>query len=290
MTGTPGCGPERAFAKALAFPVLLVIGFAGDARSQGSPAGDRDRGSYRLSVNVDLLVLHATVRDPKGRFTSDLSERDFEVYEDGVRQSIRLFRHEDVPVAVGLVVDHSGSMRRKLTDVIAAARTFVRSSNQEDQMFVVNFNENVTLGLPGAIRFTDRLAELESAILKAPATGQTALCDAVVEAQERVQSGRRGKKDPDSNPDALRRLARATGGEAFFPGQLNEVVAICERIARDIRHQYTIGYVSSNAAPSGYWAIRAVARTAGNRRLFVRTRSGYIAARESRVVKDEAAK
>ena len=51
------------------------------------------------------------------------------MYEDGVRQSIRLFRHEDVPVAVGLVVDHSGSMRRNFPHVIAAARTFVQVSN-----------------------------------------------------------------------------------------------------------------------------------------------------------------
>jgi len=79
---------------------------------------------------------------------SPMREQDFEVYEDGVRQSIRLFRHEDIPVTVGLVVDHSGSMRQKLSDVMSAARTFVRSSSSQDQMFVVNFNEDVSLGLP----------------------------------------------------------------------------------------------------------------------------------------------
>jgi len=97
-------------------------------------------------------------------------------------------------------------------------------------------------------------------------------------------------EDLDRNPDVLRRLAGVTGGEAFFPSQLNEVVAICERIARDIRHQYAIGYVSSNAAQPGvYRAIRVVAR-AGKNRLSVRTRSGYIAGGESRPAKDEAAK
>jgi VWFA-related protein len=80
-------------------------------------------------VDVDLVVLHATVLDRQGRFVSGLGERDFEVYEDGVRQSIRLFRHEDIPVTVGLVVDHSGSMLPKLSEVITAAQTFVRSSN-----------------------------------------------------------------------------------------------------------------------------------------------------------------
>ena len=87
--------------------------------------------------------------------------------------------------------------------------------------------------------------------------------------------------DPDRNPGVLKRLARATGGEAFLPGQLNEVVAICERIARDIRHQYTIGYVPGNPARDGsYRAIRVVARTKGQDRLSVRTRTGYIAGGE----------
>jgi len=85
-------------------------------------------------VNVDLVVLRGGVRDRKGGFASDLREQDFEIHENGARQSIQLFRHEDVPVIVGLVVDHSGSMRPKLADVIAAARTFARSSNPEDQM------------------------------------------------------------------------------------------------------------------------------------------------------------
>src|ERR1019366_8425535 len=111
---------------------------------------------YQISVNVDFVVLNATVRDGKGRFAADLSEQDFQVYEAGARQTIRLFRHEDIPVTVGLVVDHSGSMRPKLADVIAAARTFVQSSSPDDQMFVVNFNEKVALGLPDNLPFSNR--------------------------------------------------------------------------------------------------------------------------------------
>src|SRR3954463_3880154 len=99
------------------------------------PAGAQDPQTYQLSVNVDLVVLNATVRDQKGRVAPDLLQQDFEVFEDGVRQGIRLFRHEDIPVTVGLVIDHSGSMRPKLASVIAAARTFVQSSSPEDQMF-----------------------------------------------------------------------------------------------------------------------------------------------------------
>lgn len=154
-------------------PLLLLLGLAGDARSQVPQP-------YRISVDVDLVVLHATVRDRKGGFASGLGEQDFELYEDGVRQTIRLFRHEDIPVTVGLIVDHSGSMRWKLGDVITAPRTFIRSSRPNDEMFVVNFNEHVTLGLPDTIRLTNRPDELASAISNTPATGQTALYDAVM--------------------------------------------------------------------------------------------------------------
>jgi Ca-activated chloride channel homolog len=97
--------------------------------------------------------------------------------------------------------------------------------------------------------------------------------------------------DPDRNPGVLRRLARATGGEAFFPGQLNDVVAICKRIAHDIRNQYTIGYVSANPAhPGAYRAIRVVAGAAGRGRLRVRTRAGYIAGGAPQPVNEKGTK
>ena len=315
---------ERGAAKAIALPVLLLIFLAGYAGHQAPPAAqDHDSGSFRISVDVALVVLHATVSDRQGGFVSNLGEQDFVVYEDGVPQPIRLFRNEDIPVTVGLVVDHSTTMRPKLAEVAAAARTFVRSSNREDEMFVVNFNEIVSLGLPGTIRFTDSTAELENAITAAPTGGQTALYDAIAKALEELQAGSRDKKvlivvsdggdnasarslaqvmnlaekssaviytvgvfdedDPDRNPGVLKRLAQATGGEAFLPDQLSEVVAICERIARDIRHQYTIGYVPTNLARDGaYRAIRVLARAKGHDRLSVRTRTGYIAGGEPR--------
>jgi hypothetical protein len=132
----------RGAAKAIALPTLLLIVLMGYAGDQAPLAPqDGDSGPLRISVDVALVVLHATVSDRQGGFVSDLGERDFEVYEDGVPQPIRLFSNEDIPVTVGLVVDHSTSMFPKLAEVTAAARAFVRSSNREDEMFVVNFNE-----------------------------------------------------------------------------------------------------------------------------------------------------
>jgi Ca-activated chloride channel homolog len=273
-------------------------------------------GLAQMRVDVDLVVLPATVQDRHGQRVSDLQQADFAVYEDRVAQRIRLFRHEDIPVTVGLVVDHSGSMRAKLAEVIAGAKAFVRSSNTDDQMFVVNFNETVSLGLPDALGFTTNAGELERAIWRAPAAGQTALYDAIVRAFVRLQDGRRDKKvlvivsdgadnisrhnlaqvldmaagssviiytvglfapgDQDANPRVLHRLAQATGGQAFFPRELSDVVNVCERIARDIRSQYTIGYVSSNVKQDAvYRTVRVAALAPDRGRLLVRTRAGY---------------
>jgi len=310
---------ERGVAKVVSLPVFLLIVAVGSGGDQAPPpAQDRDSGPFSISVDVDLVVLHATVTDRQGGFVSDLGEQDFKVYENGVPQHIRLFKNEDVPVTVGLVVDHSTTMRPKLEEVTEAARTFVRSSNAQDQMFVVNFNETVSLGLPDAIGFTTNSEQLERAIWRSPADGQTALYDAIAKALERLRAGSRDKKvlvvisdgadnssahsiaqvfdmaerssaaiytvglfapdDPDANPRVLNRLARVTGGEAFFPKQLDDAVTVCERIARDIRNQYTIGYVSTNAKKEGvYRTIRVTAQAPGHGRLFVRTRQGYIA-------------
>jgi Ca-activated chloride channel homolog len=310
---------ERGVAKAMALPALLLFVLAGSAGPQAPAANqDGDPGSFRISVDVALVVLHATVSDRKGGFVSDLGEQDFEVYEDGAPQRIRLFRNEDAPVTVGLIVDHSTTMRPNLKEVITAARTFVRSSNPEDEMFVVNFTESVSLGLPSTLRFTGSTAELENAINTVPAGGQTALYDAIAKGLEELQAGSRDKKvlivisdggdnksartlaqlmelagqsdaviytiglydatDPTRNLRMLRRLAQATGGEAYFPESASELVAICERIARDIRHQYTIGYVPINPGGDGAaHAIRVVARGKGDHSLTVRTRTSYIA-------------
>jgi VWFA-related protein len=300
----------------LGLPAILLMMPGFYAESQAARPGNGQGPDYRLSVDVNLVVLHATVRDRQGGFAADLSEQDFAVYEDGVPQHIRLFQHDDIPVTVGLVVDHSGSMRPRLRDVTAAARSFVQFSNSEDQMFVVNFNETVSMGLPETTRFSNDSAALGNAIWRSPAFGETALYDALVKALARLQEGHWDKKvllvisdggdnasahslaqvtgiaghssaliytiglfdegDLDRNPKVLHRLARATGGEAFFPSQLGEVLGICDRIAREVRNQYTIGYVPTTVRKGVYRTIRVVARSTGHDKLFVRTRTGYI--------------
>lgn len=314
MKGKPTS--DREHNAAVVLPVLFFV-LSGFAISQVVPTDNgRDQENFRISVEVDLVVLQATVRDREGHTVMELGQRNFEVFEDGRLQPIRLFRHEDTPVTVGLVIDHSGSMREKLADVTAGAQAFVRSSNPNDQIFVVNFNETVSLGLPIGMRFSDNAGQLGAAIWGAPANGTTALYDGIIEALKRLQQGTSDKKvlivisdggdnaskagldqvvkmaeqssamiyaigifdpeDPDRNPKVLQRLAQETGGEAIFPTRLSETVEICERIARDIRDQYTIGYSSPNDKRDGtYHKVRVTARMEGNGKLSVRTRAGY---------------
>ena len=273
---------------------------------------------YKISVNVSSVVLHASVQNHKGSPVSGLGKDDFQVYEDGALQQVEYYSHEDIPVTVGLVLDNSGSMRPKRDEVISAAMAFARSSNPQDQMFVVNFNEHVSFGLPANVPFTDQTAQLQVALSTFKTNGETALYDALAAALEHLKMGNRDKKvlivvsdggdnaskyklgqilamagqsdaiiytigiyteeDPDQNPGALRQLAKATGGEAFFPETLPDVVPVCERIAHDIREQYTLAYSPANSKQDGaYRVIEVKAMAPGHGRLTVRTRAGYYA-------------
>ena len=297
--------------------IILLIALPGVAQPQASsPAQSPNGDQYTIRENVDFVVLHPTVQDRKGSLVSGLSKDDFQIYEDGVLQQIKYFSHEDIPVTVGLVVDNSESMGRKRPEVIAAALAFARSSNPEDQMFVVSFNENVSFGLPVETPFTDKAEHLEIALSRIAADGMTALYDAVAAGLEHLKKGNRDKKvlivvsdggdnasehklaqimtmtgqsdaiiyavgvfdvsDPDRNPGVLRQLARATGGEAFLPGSVRDVLPISQQIARDIRNQYTVAYAPTNRKQDGtYRVIQVTARAPGRERLTVRARAGY---------------
>jgi Ca-activated chloride channel family protein len=147
-----------------------------------------------IRMTVGLVVLHATTENKKGVSVSGLDKNNFEVFEDGVAQRIETFSHEDVPVTVGLVVDGSGSMRPKHNDVLSAAQTFALASNVSDEMFVVNFNERVSFGLPDDVPFTSKPAILQQALAQSPISGQTALYDAMAASLNQLKRGTRDKK------------------------------------------------------------------------------------------------
>ena len=293
---------------------------ASPSASQGQPADQN--GTFVIRKDVDEVLLHATVIDGKQRMVTDLDRSAFTVFEDGKPQNIVSFRHEDIPVAMGIVIDNSGSMREKRTKVNQAALNLVRSSNPQDEVFVVNFNDEYYLDQD----FTNDLLKLKEALEKIDAKGGTALYEAVVASAEHLKDNARldrkvlfvvtdgednasretleqavkqlqvengpsvyaiGLLGEEEHPKRARRaleiVAERTGGLAFFPKTLDEVDEISRQVAHDIRNQYTIGYRPTNPrASGGFRTIRVEAKTKGHNKLTVRTKSGYYAGAQNR--------
>jgi len=274
---------------------------------------------FVFKKEVDEVTLHATVVDDQNRLITNLVQNDFTVFEDGKPQKITSFHSEDIPVALGIVIDNSGSMREKRAKVNAAAINLVQSSNPQDKVFVVNFNEEYFLDQD----YTGSVPKLKDALERIEARGGTALYDAVVASSDHLKkSGELEKKvllvvtDGEDNASresleqalrrleekngptvytigllgdehskrarrALREMAEDTGGVAFFPKDLSEVQAITSQIAHDIRNQYTIQYKPLNPqSAGGYRTVRVAAQAHGYKKLQVRTRSGYYAGKE----------
>ncbi|MGA7626758.1 MAG: VWA domain-containing protein [Candidatus Acidiferrales bacterium] len=293
---------------------LLVAKFAGTPSVLSSELRAA-QGPGAITQDIRLVLLPVTVTDRKGEFVSGLEESNFRVYEDGRPQHISLFRHEDVSVTVGIAVDHSGSMAARSDQVIEGAVAFVQASNPQDREFVVNFDEKPTFSLPSSVEFTSNVSDLRAALSTPYASGRTALFDAIQAALEHFDQNDSGKKvillisdggdnaskhtfaqvlrlaqssnviiysvglldehSADQNPNILRKLARDTGGQAYFPNSGPELVNVCRQIAADIRHQYTLGYSPPDNGRPGYRKLRATVNAPGRGKVFVRTRPGY---------------
>ena len=241
-----------------------------------------------ISVTSRLVVLPVNVTDANGNFVSGLTARNFRVLEDKRPQTVTLFEREDTPVCVGLVVDRSASMKLKLPSVISAISAFAHSGNPEDELFVVDFNDSVTIEALNPSGFTSDWRELEGALEVVLAHGRTALYDAVATALEHLQLSHLQRKaliiasdggdnassykygevlqlarrsqaaiysialldesNTDQRPGVLRKLAKETGGVVLYPDSPQAVVRSSTLLARDLREQYVLGYAPEQQA------------------------------------------
>jgi Ca-activated chloride channel homolog len=326
--GQPASAPAQRSGEDVA-PISKAPNQPGDT-VQVSPKGEAPETQqgdvFVFKKEVDEVTLHATVVDDHNRPITNLAKNDFTVFEDGKPQKITSFRSEDIPVAMGIVIDNSGSMREKRPAVNAAAINLVQSSNPQDQVFVVNFNEEYFLDQD----YTAKVPKLKDALERIESRGGTALYDAVVASADHLKkSGALEKKvllvvtDGEDNASresleqairrleekngptiytvgllgdehskrarrALREMAEDTGGVAFFPKDLSEVQAITSQIAHDIRNQYTIGYKPSTPqSVGGYRTVKVEAQAHGYKKLQVRTRSGYYAGQQRAAISDQ---
>jgi len=296
------------------FGLILIAGLA---IAQGPPtpqAPQDDAPLYRLDAR--LVLLHASVVDKNGKLLTNIPQSAFKILEDGVEQPLKLFRREDVPVSMGIIVDNSGSMNAKRARVAAAALELVKQSNPEDEVFIVNFNDDTHIDQV----LTNDVRKLQAALARMESRGGTAMRDALSTSIDYVKkNGKKDKKvlvvitdgnDNSSNisleqvlrksqnsevliyaigllseeeardaraaKKALKTLTEAAGGMDYYPKSLSDVEEITPRVAREIRNQYILGYTSSNQNLDG--SFRQIKVTVnGFGRPAVRTRNGYYA-------------
>ncbi len=275
-----------------------------------------------------LVVLHASVTDKKGKLVTNLDQHAFKVFENGQPQQVKVFRREDVPVSLGIIIDDSGSMSTKRSRVEAAALELVRNSNRQDEVFIVNFNDDAYLDVP----FTNDMHKLEQGLARIDSRGGTAMRDAITMSldYERKEAAKDKKvlliitdgNDNASNISlekvvaranqsdtiiyaiglfteeekheatkarrALNELTSATGGLAFYPKEVSEVQSLAVEVAHDIRSQYTIAYTPTVQALDGSYRQIKVV-VDGPGKPVVRTRSGYYATSEAETQKRASA-
>jgi Ca-activated chloride channel homolog len=292
---------------------LLLLPFTFCLFAQEQVAQD-ETPVFRSDIN--MVVLHASVLDKSGKLLTSIPQSAFKVFENGVEQPLRLFKREDVPVSMGIIIDNSGSMRDKRAKVAAAALALVKASNPQDEVFIVNFNDDAYLDCP----FTSDIRKLEEALEKIDSKGGTAMRDAISMSVDYLKD--KGKKDKkvllvvtDGNDNtsnesleqlvrkarqsevlvysigllseeeprearkakrALKSLAEASGAMDYYPKDLAEVDRITPQVAHEIRNQYILAYLPTNTALDG--SFRKISVTVkGFGNPTVRTRNGYYA-------------
>jgi len=246
-----------------------------------------------LKVDVDLVLVNATVSDSQGRMVTDLGREHFQLWEDKVEQKVEYFSAEDIPLSIGLIFDATGSMKDKISTARDAATTFLKTGNPEDDYFLVTFSQRAQL----AQDFTSDITRLQDRLLFTPAKGLTPLFDAVYLGLDTMKSASNKRralllitdgednhsrysfadikefaKERDVqifaigivNPSGelsmgktgraiIEDLVNITGGRAFFPDSVYELEDICTKIAVELKNQYVLGYHSTNEAKDGKW-------------------------------------
>ncbi len=281
-----------------------------------TPLSPEKEHDSRITISTELVSLTVSVVDKQGRYVAGIDRKAFAIYEDGVQQEISFFSDLDAPASVGVVLDLSGSMRgEKIIRAKEAIARFIQTSHPEDEYSLIGFNNFPQLLLD---RMRDG-GELLSRFSDVSPSGSTALYDALEVSIEALTHSRYAKRAlivisdgednklrailnqvqrksqesgvtiytiligpllPRSNGGAVMdQLASASGGESFFPSNAEVMSENFERIALELRHQYSIGYAPTNLTGNGQWRRLKVVITPSAElpHLTVRSRKRYYA-------------
>ena len=301
---------------------LIGVALLGEVARAQAPPRPTPRPPV-FGAGIEVINLNVSVTDGRGRYVTDLKKDDFSVFEDGVRQDLSIFSHEDVPISLVLMLDTSASMDEKLSTARAAAIRFVGTLRPQDNAQIMQFNDRTTI----LQDFVADHPKLEAAISRTEAAGPTALHNALYVALKELEKQKtqaelrrraivllsdgedtaslvsdeqvldlarkteiniyaislRPRHMSDRNSvrfsqaaHLLTALTQDTGGQVHFPNSLSELDAVYDRIAEELRTQYSLGYVSNNPRRDGKWR-RIVVRVPTRDEIQVRHKLGYFA-------------
>lgn len=279
-------------------------------------SAEQEKRAPAFSAEVGVVRLDASVLSKDGRFVTDLGERDLEIYEDGERQVPSSFVRRELPVSLTLLLDASASIADRLDLAKAAVIGFLDALRPEDDASVTVFNDGVSVlqeatpsrealrraverisagsstALYNALFFTlkrlpepSRDVELRrrAVVLLSDGEDTSSLVweEQVVELARRQETAihvidLRPRADGDRSARLLGMLSRESGGEVHHPASIHDLDTVYARIGEELKSQYTVGYLSSNASQDGGWRSIEV-RVRGRRELQVRHRRGYYA-------------
>jgi VWFA-related protein len=226
--------------------LLLALAAAGQAQKPST----EDAGAVFRS-DTRLVVCNTAVVDKEGHLVTDLPRQAFTVYENGVKQTVTGFKREDVPVSMGLIVDNSGSMRERRAQVEAAALALVRDSNPEDEVFIVNFNDEIFLDNPPGKAFTSDIGEMEAALRRIDSRGGTAMREAIRQSIEWLKKAHRDKK-------VL--VVVTDGNDNYSSISLADLVKLAQQNEALI---YSVGLLASESRGDAHSARQALEALAG---------------------------
>jgi len=238
---------------------FLVAVAAASAVAQKPSRPDAERPLFS-SESAELVVLPVAVTQGDGHFVVGLAKEQFTVFDNARPQPITLFTNQDSPVIVGLVLDDSSSMGPKLGEVIAAAGAFARSSNPEDELFAIAFNDVATDVMPGGPVYAHDLAGLTRALDRLRPQGRTALYDGTLVGLAREASS--------GSPARKVLIVISDGGDNASRATLDDVLAAARRQNVTI---YTVGLFDVDDRDSDPGVLKKLARETGGERFLPRS-------------------
>lgn len=246
-----------------------------------------------IRVDVNLVLVPATVTDPMNRLVTGLERDNFYITDNNIQQKIKTFATQDAPLTIGIVFDLSGSMQSKFVRARKALSEFLRTCNPQDEFFVVGFNDRPAV----IVDYTSEVDDVEARMVMLKPENRTALIDAVYLGVNKLKTAKYQRKalliisdggdnrsrytdgelrravresevqiysigifdayapttEEREGPELLKDISEATGGRVFPVVDLQDLSDVAQKISQELRNEYVIGYTPTDTKRDGAW-------------------------------------